>query len=1488
MAQNLDKYLDSSEDVLSKYEDKSIIAKPPPPEKKPEIKAKIGSASATGNKLRILNYLTQQADNPIAQFARKVGSDLAGFFGADENLSGPQPESAFKRNPLTEFLAGASESAGEVGALLTSPQNIALTGTGAQAIKYGSQGAKAASRLLSVPVVGEGVINTLGPGRSIEERGLGAAQVAGGLTGMVFPRGRMPEVPIVEPPVGTRKGPRQLESGTIHVNPKGEAGVPIIPRRSMRESLKEDSLKTYEVAPEGKVTEVKVKKTAQDYIDAVRNKEIDPKETSFDQFRNLDDMRDFEEPSFAKVIEFDPYKKKVEEIIKVTRLDDAEDNIRNLEQELDWLKLHEPKNFDSLEETQTYLDYAKEHFDNLKKGKGTIYEPSFARTSEGNLKIGADIESLGKVLGSSLYEGSIGKIVTKELLQNSFDATKTLDSNANIDVILGNPANNQFFTQVRDNGKGMTRRELETVFSDLGSSGKRDDPNAAGGFGLAKAAPLLGGKKVKVQSIVLEPDGNYYAHEFEGTPDQLLREGVKIKTTKLDVREGDTVNTGTDVKTYWDSESDNHYDSNRFVENIANNSPGFKGRIRVYRQYGDESSRLGEPDLVQTYEGLGNTEWDVVPLESDFATTEIMTPKNATYKESDIVYGMLNQGLFQGVKRHTYEKSPGVPDRILVNIKSKIPEGHPNYPFTANRESLRGFVQQQVSKYLDENIVNPGQRRRQAEIQRVYDEMPQIDVGPRLGTRPFYFYDEGRRLTPVETAQIINDPIFKNIARIVGDIIEAGVTTSKHAGEWENKLERVGISFDSQSYGVNIPNPSNKGKYTIFIDPFAMMTSGTPDQASSGIVHTILHELSHLAVREEGAPFTTALAINHLDFGAKNYMEATNAIHKAITGGRSINEPFTFGEQNRGYSPEVSSFLQRYTESRGREATYKDPLYGTGSKSKTSRKGSGGNDDNPRSSSGRTAGAVGKLKTALASAIPLRQEQQNIYHREKGKRFAAFERVKTKGQKGFRERMGKLKGEYEKVEAAPLELDGKETDTLFNAIMFSKKLTPGEKARGGTALAKLINGDAVPQKGELAILDHVFGGGFAAEILQLHGGLGAANIRLGKTANTMKSLMASVDLSAPFRQGIGLVTRKEFWGAFKEMFNYAASHEAFTNLNQWIEDRPTYLIGRKAGLFLSDTAMGQREEAFLNSYLHDLYEAGPVGKALTTPFRASERAYVGFLNKLRADTFDNMLKAAIEAGHNPIQIAPAIAKYVNVSTGRGNLGRLSKAGDELNMLFFSPRLISSRLTILNPKYYYDAPPFIRKEALRTLLGVAGFIGMANGIGQFALGADLESDPRTSDFGKLQFGNTRLDPGGGFLQYITLAGRIAMQATKSSTTDRVIPYNSGPMSGNTWSQIFGDSRRQGFIESKLSPAAGLIDAVLRQQDFEGNPLNPGKEVMNRFTPIIIQDAIELAKDNPEYLPLLVPTVFGMGTSTYKPRATTSRGGMRAPSIGNLRP
>jgi hypothetical protein len=84
-----------------------------------------------------------------------------------------------------------------------------------------------------------------------------------------------------------------------------------------------------------------------------------------------------------------------------------------------------------------------------------------------------------------------------------------------------------------------------------------------------------------------------------------------------------------------------------------------------------------------------------------------------------------------------------------------------------------------------------------------------------------------------------------------------------------------------------------------------------------------------------------------------------------------------------------------------------------------------------------------------------------------------------------------------------------------------------------------------------------------------------------------------------------------------------------------------------------DADMSHHEERFLSNLATQIPVFGHVVKG-------SERAYVGFLNKLRADTFDTLIKNARDAGHPLDDKARQsdIAEYINTATGRGDLNGL--------------------------------------------------------------------------------------------------------------------------------------------------------------------------------------------------------------------------------------
>lgn len=504
--------------------------------------------------------------------------------------------------------------------------------------------------------------------------------------------------------------------------------------------------------------------------------------------------------------------------------------------------------------------------------------------------------------------------------------------------------------------------------------------------------------------------------------------------------------------------------------------------------------------------------------------------------------------------------------------------------------------------------------------------------------------------------------------------------------------------------------------------------------------------------------------------------------------------------------------------------------------------------------------ALQKLMSAMNEAGPQREQQEQLYSMERARRINSAENIKTPGLEGFYKQLGKLKGELPKVDPQKYGLTETDVDSLIDTVTNSQKLLPYEKIHAKTGLLKLLTGSEVPQKGELQRLGEVFGNDFT-DVILMHGGLGGpVPVKVAvEAANLMKSMSASIDLSAPLRQGLPLIGRQEYWSALSKMFSMATSEETYQGVMDSIDQRPNYLLGREAGLRLTTAAsdLTQREEAFLSKWAEKIPGVRP-----------SERAYVGFINKLRADTFDSLVDNAKKAGldvSQGSQLSKEIAKYVNVSTGRGSLGRFEKVGTELNGLLFSPRLIASRLTIMNPNYYIKADPFVRKEALKSLLAIGAVGGITLGLNELA-GGSTSFNPLSADFMKARQGNTRLDPWGGFQQYVVAATRFVQGKTDSNATGSYAPTRF--------------SIAENFAANKLSPMASLIYSLTRGQtktdkfgntkrvDPFGNEMNVGSDIAKKFEPLLIQDLYDVYKSDPNLLPLGIAAAFGMGMQTYE--------------------
>lgn len=334
----------------------------------------------------------------------------------------------------------------------------------------------------------------------------------------------------------------------------------------------------------------------------------------------------------------------------------------------------------------------------------------------------------------------------------------------------------------------------------------------------------------------------------------------------------------------------------------------------------------------------------------------------------------------------------------------------------------------------------------------------------------------------------------------------------------------------------------------------------------------------------------------------------------------------------------------------------------------------------------------------------------------------------------------------------------------------------------------------------------------------------------------IRSVKSSFDLSAVLGQG-GFTVLGHPIRSLKAVRDMVKSFTAkgFEQVEAELKNRPNYQNGNyqraKLALASLDGKLTEREENFQST----LAEKIPGVKW-------SERTYTAFLNRLRADSFDALLASQPLA--TPEQ-KRALAHFVNAATGRGDLGRFAPAAEAASAILWSPRLLVSRIQLLagEPLARGDAKGVrtaIAKEYARTL----GGIGVIMALGVMA-GADVEEDPKSTDFGKLRFGDLRIDPWVGVQPLVTLAARsnpFGPQATNQK--GRTYSLREGDPGRTPVDPTWADLMFR-FTRGKMTPLLGAVFNTMAGENVVGEPVRTPGEITRELAPLSLQDIDPMA-------------------------------------------
>ena len=463
-----------------------------------------------------------------------------------------------------------------------------------------------------------------------------------------------------------------------------------------------------------------------------------------------------------------------------------------------------------------------------------------------------------------------------------------------------------------------------------------------------------------------------------------------------------------------------------------------------------------------------------------------------------------------------------------------------------------------------------------------------------------------------------------------------------------------------------------------------------------------------------------------------------------------------------------------------------------------------------------------------------------------------------------------------------------EIDELLTIIRDSPDVMPFERVRAfqlfdPSDADSLLNGK-LPTPGEVGLLEQVFGEELAEALLKKTPASLGSKIRTGlvEAANIPRTTFSSFDISAPGRQGAPLLAAnpKVSSSAFAAQLRAFNSEKAAVQVVRDIARHPDAPLLDRAGVFIAElqgprsgarlkfnpktgkvdesSTLSNREEAFISR----LPERIPIiGRGI----RASERAYVTYLNKTRADVFYGTIKEWRKAG-KPItnDALRNLGDMVNNLSGRGSLDFFGFEGGEkarplLSALFFSPGLQASRIQLVASLFDPTVDQRVRKQlyknvAASTALGTAALGAL------WASGADVELDPRSTNFGRGKIGGTRIDFWGGFQPYARFAAQMATQETKTSAGDiRSLPEDFGTTRA-------GQVTR--FGRQKFSPGFSvLFDALEGETVLGEDPLTP-ENAANTVIPGAIQDfADAISEQGSLGAALSLPAFLGIGVTSY---------------------
>jgi len=400
--------------------------------------------------------------------------------------------------------------------------------------------------------------------------------------------------------------------------------------------------------------------------------------------------------------------------------------------------------------------------------------------------------------------------------------------------------------------------------------------------------------------------------------------------------------------------------------------------------------------------------------------------------------------------------------------------------------------------------------------------------------------------------------------------------------------------------------------------------------------------------------------------------------------------------------------------------------------------------------------------------------------------------------------MSFLKGEYPKAQFlkfSPEEFSREDWRAIRIAIHKSD-LMYFEKTRALTALTKLRQG-IVPAESEMKSLGKVTGMSEEA-VKMLSEKEEVVRDIASEVSSTFRTLLTSYDAGFLGRQGLlalpshPISWSKAWWDEHRAFFS-----PEYTDMVQkeiaTSKNAPLYEL---AGI-LTEIG-GPRERMDVRFGAQWLKKVPVIGIGV----RAAERAAVVGGNRLRTLLFDSgyeELESVYGVGAVPEAEIKKLGNAINHLTGRGTGKWLRKNAQILNVALLAPSYGWSKFQLIGDgaSALFDivtGKPSPVSKIIASELAVATFSIISLLTLLSRLGHEVEDDPRSSDYGKVKIGRTRIDVTAGYGALFRYLTQFVTGKGKALRSKELYDVNRLTVLGR-------------FLQSKLAPVPGMVLEIL---------------------------------------------------------------------------